>query len=416
MTPSKSLLIICNSDLSREPRVIRQIIALKDLFNITTLGQAPSGIGGVEHINFIQEKRKPKHWNYPPIVRKFFSAGLKLYEKGKNIYPRFYYHRDFWNQNRLDTLALCNGKQFDLVIAHHYDALPLGYNIARAVKAKLVYNVHDYYERQFEDNHVWMKHQQPLVQFLSNKYIPECDLIFSAWTKIHEDYQKLYSVPSVIINNATEFNDLEPVFKNENEKIRIIHHGIANSNRKIELMIEMMDHLPDNFSLDLMLINSPYEMDYFNSLKQLAAKNPRIKFIDPVQTREISRNINTYDIGVFILPPNGFNPTYLLPNKLFEFVQARLACLVTPNIEMQTIVDKYKLGWVSEGFLPAEVARQVQNITQHDINNIKTIVHKHAHELSAEVNYEKIKHAIMELFNETPVKPAEIIKTKHPAL
>ena len=395
MTAKKTVLIICNSDLSREPRVIRQIIALKDYYQITTLSAKPSAFKELQHFSLIDyPHEKPKHWNYPWLIRKFYSAGLHLYELGKEFYPKYYYYKDYWTKSQKENLEQMQGKNFDLIIVHHWDSLPLGAILAKKMNAKLIYNVHDYYERQFEDNPLWVNHQQRLVQYLTNTYVPKCDLIFSAWTKIHNDYQQHYGVPSIIINNATEYNELTPVMNDVEKNIRIIHHGIANSNRKIELMIEMMDYLDERFTLDLMLINSPYELDYFIGLKKLAEKNPRIQFVPTVPTRQIAKTINAYDIGVFILPPNGFNPTHLLPNKLFEFIQARLACLITPNIEMKAIVSKYDLGWVADDFEPKSVAAIIRNVTAQEINQKKSNTHQHAYELSAEINYKKMKAAV----------------------
>ena len=396
----RSLLIICNSDLSREPRVIRQIIALKDEYDVHTLGAKPSSFNEIQHYNFVESNQKPKHWSYPAPIRKAYSGGLFIYERLKSLYPALYFEKDFWTADRKDTLAQLPKKDFDVIIAHHWDSLPLATTLSASGKAKIIFNAHDYYPRQFEKNPNWVKHQKQLVEHVMNKHVPKCNLIFSAWTKIHDDFQKFYGVPSIIITNATEYNELSPKLKTaDDNKIKIIHHGIANSNRKIEKMIEVMDYLDDRFYLDLMVIPSSYEMDYFNMLKQMASKNPRIQFIEPVPTREIPKRINEYDIGLFLLPPNGFNPTYTLPNKLFEFIQGRLACLVSPNIEMKMLVEDYDLGWVSEDYEPLSVANKIAKVSNDQLNEKKQNAHKNALQLAAEVNYRKIKDSVKEVIN-----------------
>lgn len=397
----KAILIICNSDLSREPRVIRQIVALKEDYKVCTLGIQSSGIDGVEHINFDDTCKQPDHWHYPYFIRKAYSAGLKLYGQFKFFYLDAYFERDYWTKYRRELLAILAKKNFDVIITHHWDTLPLTIALAAKGHAKVIFNAHDYYPRQFEKNEAWAKHQQRIVERVMQKYVPKCNLIFSAWTKIHDDFQKFYGIPSIIINNATEYNDLKPQLKDNGDlKIRIIHHGIANSNRKIEKMIEMMSYLNHRFYLDLMVIPSPHEKDYFNMLKEIASTNRRIRFIDPVPTREIAKYINGYDIGLFILPPNGFNPTYTLPNKSFEFIQGRLASLVTPNIEMKALVENYDLGWVSKDFEPSSVASMIANVTTEEINKKKQNAHKYAYELAAESNYKKIKECVQTIINQ----------------
>ncbi len=399
MPSKKSVLIICESDLSREPRVIRQILALKDDYAISTLGAKASSFDEVIHYDFNSKYQKPAHWSYPMPVRKAYSAVLKSYEKLKDFYYDFYVEKEYWTQNKKDLVKNLGSKNFDLIIAHHWESLPLAHSLKKD-NTKVIFNVHDYYSLQFEKSETWNKTQKRVINHVMDKYVPKSNLIFSAWTKIHDDYQKKYGIPSIIINNATEYNELEPKLKNDSDqKIYIVHHGIANSNRKIETMIKMMDYLDEKFHLDLMLIPSSHEMDYFNSLKAMADADPRINFIDTVPTREIPKRINQYDIGLYILQPNGFNLTYSLPNKVFEFVQARIACLVTPNIEMKTLVEQYDLGWVAEDFDPVNVANKIKNITNEELNQKKLNAHKNAHGLAAEVNYKIIKDAVAALLS-----------------
>lgn len=415
MTAKKSVLIICSSNLSIAPRVIRQLMALKDEYKVYTLGTKPSTFADVEHFTMDISVEKPKHWNYPWLVRKAYSAALNVYGGCKRFYINHYFENDYWTPKRKQIVKEFKGKHFDIIIAHHWDALPIAASIATKGETKLVFNAHDYYTREFENNPSWAAYSQKQVTYLMKKYLPKFDLIFAAWTKLKDDFSREYGVPSIIINNATEYNELTPHLKNEDGVIKIIHHGIANSDRKIEKMIEVMNYLDDRFRLDLMLMYSHHEKEYYQMLKSMASKDKRIQFIDPVPTREISKKINEYDIGLFLLPPNGINPTYTLPNKSFDFVQGRVASLVTPNIEMKKLVDDYDLGWVSDDFEPASIAAKIKNVTHEEINQKKLNAHTHAYELSAETTYFKIRKAINELVN--PItESTSTINYKNPEL
>ena len=92
MSSRKKILMICDSDLSREPRLIRQIIALKDDYQIHTAGQTPTGIDDVIHHNFNEEQSgTPKHWNYPLVLRKAASLYLKLYNLFNTFYRSYFF-------------------------------------------------------------------------------------------------------------------------------------------------------------------------------------------------------------------------------------------------------------------------------------------------------------------------------------
>ena len=182
----------------------------------------------------------------------------------------------------------------------------------------------------------------------------------------------------------------------QEKKIRLIHHGGAMKVRKLELMINMMKYLdPDRYELTLMLVQS--EPAYYNYLIKVSQKYKNIKFIEPVSFSEITKTLNNFDIGIFLLLPEIFNYKYALPNKLFEYIQARLAIAIGPSIEMVKIVEHYNLGIYSENFSPKSLAKRIAQITPDEIMEYKRNADKYAKELSAEMNIKKIKDIVDEL-------------------
>ena len=73
--------------------------------------------------------------------------------------------------------------------------------------------------------------------------------------------------------------------------------------------------------------------------------------------------IAQYDIGLFLLSPANFNYYHALPNKLFEFVQARLAVAIGPSPEMARIVNDHDLGIVAPDFEPTTMAAHLNALT-----------------------------------------------------
>src|SRR5262249_15869069 len=147
---------------------------------------------------------------------------------------------------------------------------------------------------------------------------------------IADEYRLNYGVAPIVITNAPPYHDLVPRPAADG-RIRIVHHGVTISSRRIELMIEAMDFLNKRFELDLMLI--PNATSYVRDLERAAAARPRVRIVPPVPMTELPRHLNQYDIGLFLLPPTNFNYQYALPNKFFEFVQGRLAVAVGPSPE-----------------------------------------------------------------------------------
>jgi hypothetical protein len=161
-------------------------------------------------------------------------------------------------------------------------------------------------------------------------------------------------------------------------------------------MIKMMKYLdPEKYELNFMITKA--DPDYYSYLLKLAQNYKNINFIEPVPFSEITCTINNFDIGVFLLRPDTFSKKYVLPNKLFEFIQARLAIAVGPSIEMVKIIDRYNLGVYSKDFTPKSLAKAIAQLTPEKIMEYKRNSDKYAKELSAEENMNKIREIIAEL-------------------
>jgi hypothetical protein len=77
-----------------------------------------------------------------------------------------------------------------------------------------------------------------------------------------------------------------------------------------------------------------------------------------------------------------------LPNKLFEFIQARLAIAVGPSPEMAAIVREHACGVVADDFTPRALADVLAGVTREQIATFKAGANGAAQLLNAEQNQE----------------------------
>ena len=141
------------------------------------------------------------------------------------------------------------------------------------------------------------------------------------------------------------------------------------------------------------------DLNYYNEFFAKYSVNSRIKFTEPVKVNEIPNFCNQYDIGIFILPPVNYNWENALPNKVFEYVQARLALAVSPNVNMRNLVNKYKLGVVAEDYTTKSMASALMKITREEISQYKYSSNQYAIKLSAEENYKVMLQSVNQLIN-----------------
>ncbi|MRR07513.1 MAG: hypothetical protein EG828_11365 [Deltaproteobacteria bacterium] len=214
---------------------------------------------------------------------------------------------------------------------------------------------------------------------------------------IAEEYHRNYGIRSLVITNAPPYHTLTPSPVRD-QQIRLIHHGGAVPSRKLELMIEMMRHVDDRFTLDLMLV--PSSRQYLKRLESLSQGIGNVRFVPPVPMPEIVSHINKYDMGLYILPDNSFNNWFALPNKIFEFIQARLGVAIGPSVEMARIVKNHGVGVVADSFKPRALAEKLNCLSSQDIRRFKERAHAAASSLSQESNCERLLGVIERLLGQ----------------
>ena len=370
MPPLPRLLILSHTRASSDPRVFRQLTGLGGEFEITLAAlDAPPGYEGV-FFPFSSRVRG--------MVSKLWWAGNLLLG---NSTP--YLHK--WQLTGQDKLA---ARKFDIVLVNDLNPLPVAFDLAQG--APVIFDAHEYYPEEFSNSRLWRLLFSRHYLKLCEEYIPRCAAMTTVCPGLAELYQKHFGTRPTVIHNAPEYEALAPSAP-LGEGIRLIHHGGASKDRRIEDMIALVDLLDERFTLDLMLVGKGI---YLDSLHSLAAKNPRIAWREPVSMREISSAINNYDLGLYILPPSNINNTYALPNKFFEFMQARLGIAIGPSPEMARLVKEHDLGVVAKDFSLPAMAEALNALTVEDIARFKQNSHQAARLFNAKNEMDKLANLL----------------------
>ncbi len=369
-----SVLILSYSHISSDPRVLKQVDAFKSIYalDIAAYSCEEEGIN-----TFIPIHRPPS-----------FSIGRKIkryrYLKTKD------FEGWYWDAGKEDLLKRMEGKTYDVIIANDIHTLPLALRLAND-QTKVFFDAHEYHPEEFTEDEEWSTFQRPYMEYLCTTYIPQVDAFATVNESLAESYKTLTGIQPEVVMNTSPFVELEA--SQTKEIIRMIHHGAAIRSRKIEDMIAMVGLLDDRFTMDLMLVGSLDE-SYYQQLQSLCQDNPRVNLIEPVSLSQIVGKLNGYDIGVYILPPSNFNNEHALPNKIFEFIQARLAIAISPNKEMKRMVEEHELGVVADGFTVEGLANAINALSIEQINTYKANSAKAAETLSSETSIEKYRSLV----------------------
>lgn len=373
-----NILIIVYSDIQRDVRVLKQLNYLNN-HNVTLMSFNNYSAPNVEHIEIKN--------TFPLFIKMIgvFLLKLKLY----NLY--------YWI---LPTNVDCYQKikkryDFDLIIANDIYTLPLAWRIKK--QSILIFDAHEYYPREHDNNKQWMFFFHDYMNYLCRNYATKADYMFTIGQSIRNEYHKNFKLNPIILMNLPEYTDLS-IKSSDNNSFKMVHHGVALPGRQIELMIELLKQLGNQYFLDLFLVNHNHQYTQF--LKDLIKDEPNIKIFDPLKINEIIPTLNNYDIGFYFLKSNSFNDINCLPNKLFDFIQARLAVIIGPSPEMRRIVEEYDCGIATKSFNVDEIVEEIKTITKEDIIRYK----KNADIAAKELNSDMSREIFMKIINEIEIK------------
>jgi hypothetical protein len=165
-------------------------------------------------------------------------------------------------------------------------------------------------------------------------------------------------------------------------RIRLVHHGRADLGRGLELMLDAMLELDDRFELTLMLVGEKFELASLG--KHPAAASGRVRFREPVPVDEVAAALNEYDVEIIFFPPRTENLRFVLPNKLFEAIQARLGLVIGESVEMVRVTESAGNAVVVPAWTSNALAGTIASLDAGSVRRLKAASHAVAPEYSAE--------------------------------
>src|SRR5690606_32302142 len=219
-------------------------------------------------------------------------------------------------------------------------------------------DLHESFPRLHEEHEAWTRRISPYQSWLCRSSLPRCAAVTTVSQRIAQEYTEQFGVDVGVVTNASPWTDLSPT--PVGDPIRLVHSGACLRNRDLHVLVDAVaaaasgEH-PAPVTLDLYL--TPNDPGYLEELRSRAAATGGIVTVhDPVPYAELLTTLNAHDVGVHVLPPVSFNNANALPNKVFDYVQARLGLVVGPTPEMAQLATAHGVGVVTADFTAEALA------------------------------------------------------------
>lgn len=366
------LLIISFSNIESDARLRKQIDLFTTDYDVTVVGHGNPFDVNAELVLF------------PPTDTKRteqLRAGL-LHAKQYGLAQKL-------EANNVAARRLLKGRKFDAVIAN--DIEPVGMAIDLFGADNVHADLHEYYPGLQDEDPAWVKLRQPYYRWMLANNVAKAASATTVSETIAQRYREEFGFASEVMQNARPDQKLpvSPV----GDPIRLVHAGASLPNRNIEQMMEAVARAKGDTTIDFFLTGAGTE--YYAGLEKLADHlGEKIRIHPPLPPNDIVRTLNEYDVGVHILPPFPTNNLLALPNKFFDFVQARLGIIVGPTPEMEARVRAFDLGAVTEDFTVDALTNVIESLDAEKVKHWKQNADLAAAELDVSKMLENWRRAI----------------------
>jgi glycosyltransferase involved in cell wall biosynthesis len=297
------------------------------------------------------------------------TARLDGFERRSCLPPAWMRRRLPFHLYRLAFLAWFVGGvarlRPDVVHAHDAAMLLPGIVGARVTGALLVYDSHElatsvpYRERAW----AWF------VASIERLVVPRCAAVITVSDGIAERLRRRYRLRDrpTVVRNVTALRLRAPAAQADPAGLRmrigigaemplILHQGAPAPDRGCESLLAAVQQLP---GVHLAFLGDP-EPGYGATLRRAAHEHgvqDRVSFLPSVPLEELLADTAQADVGVTLLQDTCENHRLALPNKLFEYIAARVPVVASALPETLSLVESYGVGWCVPPGDPATLAQ-----------------------------------------------------------
>ena len=207
----------------------------------------------------------------------------------------------------------------EIIHANDFDTLPAGAHLARRWHSRLVYDSHELYTFQEPDPPrlycaVVLRIERALAR-RSNAVIT----VSERFAALLSELLWLERPPFIVMNCPPVQPAPEPAA--HDRQLRVIYQAAVGPGRRVEDVVEAAAHAGDAH-ITIRVVGA--DTKALTRLIEAKGLGDRVELSDPVPAGTLVEALVPVEVGVIINRPVTMNDELATPNKLFEYIQARL--------------------------------------------------------------------------------------------
>lgn len=227
-----------------------------------------------------------------------------------------------------------------LYIAHNLAALPAAVKAAKQHKVKCGFDAEDFHRYEVSDDPA--SADVLLKSYIENKYIPQLNQFWTSSSLIALAYRELFTGlnPTVILNAFPVDRKVSPPKLKTQKKLRLFWFSqTIGPNRGLEDLVRALKLLNNpNIELNLLGHRPPHTIAY---LKNEGINLINVNYYQPMPGDDLGCFASQFDIGFAIEPGFCMNNKLAQSNKIFSYLQAGLAILLSNTPAQLEFLNSY---------------------------------------------------------------------------
>lgn len=286
-----------------------------------------------------------------------------LFKKGFLFYAEYNF--------RLFIKLLFITKKNNILLSNDLDTLIPNFMVSKLQRIPLVFDSHELFS---ELPSIQGRYSQKIWGFIENWLVPKQKYFFTVSNSIANWFYEKYKVKPLVLKNFPTLKNIP--FKETQDKY-ILYQGALNKGRGLLALIEAMQTI----EIPLKIVGEgPFKSKIEEKIIELKLQNKVLLLgnLNPEKLIPITQNAS---LGISLEEDLGLSYRYSLPNKLFDYIQAKTPILATYLPEIKNVVETYKVGEIIEDHSPKNITKAINKILKNGKHYYKLNLEKASKEL-----------------------------------
>lgn len=290
-------------------------------------------------------------------------------------------------QRKLYLELLLKADKKTILLSNDLDTLLPNYLVSKKLNIPLVFDSHEIFTEMPAING---RYTQKIWRSLEKFIVPKLKFMMAASESYADWFHHTYGIERpIVVQNFPRKTVNSQQYINSEEKNVILYQGVINPSRGLDKIIPAMKNIKN---AELWIAgDGPKKTEYFELTKSLGLEN-KVQFLGKLLPENLRSITQKASVGLSIEENNGLSYYYSMPNKISDYIQARIPVVVSDFPEMRKVVDRYQCGEKIQEY--SQLAEKINLVLENGKEYYKDYL-EHA---ATELCWEKEEPKIISLF------------------